>query len=50
MITKGAKSDPHAGGRIKMQPLVIDAKPQPISIDPANAAVLVVDIAAADSA
>ncbi|MER8408808.1 MULTISPECIES: cysteine hydrolase [unclassified Mesorhizobium] len=44
MITKGAKSDPHAGGRIKMQPLVIDAKPQPISIDPANAAVLVVDM------
>lgn len=33
-----------------MQPLVIDAKPQPISIDPANAAVLVVDIVAADSA
>jgi ureidoacrylate peracid hydrolase len=27
-----------------MQPLVIDAKPQPISIDPANAAVLVVDM------
>lgn len=27
-----------------MQPFVIDAKPQPISIDPANAAVLVVDM------
>ncbi|AIC27896.1 isochorismatase-like protein [Rhizobium etli bv. mimosae str. IE4771] len=27
-----------------MQPLVIDAKPQPISIDPAHAAVLVVDM------
>lgn len=27
-----------------MHPLVIDAKPQPISIDPANAAVLVVDM------